>query len=133
MRETLYFNKINDRVIFTILLQHRSLHLVSSSLCFEQISLFQNVYITIRYLELFYQKLNFRTHIRLDRVQTTRSTAFFNRCPYVFLKYYYITIYKCKFVYHIIMTSPLWLAVGPQFLTESDIFRLLLILSDMTY
>ena len=30
----------------------------------------------------------------------------------IFLIYFYITIYVC--VYHIFMTSPLWLAVGPQ-------------------
>ena len=31
----------------------------------------------------------------------------------IFLIYFYITIYH-MFVYHIFMTSPLWLAVGPQ-------------------
>ena len=29
------------------------------------------------------------------RVQTARSTAFFNGCPYIFLIYYYIYIYVC--------------------------------------
>ena len=29
------------------------------------------------------------------RVQTARSTAYFNGCPYIFLIYYYITIYVC--------------------------------------
>ena len=33
------------------------------------------------------------------RLQTARSTANFNGCPYIFLLYYYITIY---FVYHIL-------------------------------
>ena len=46
------------------------------------------------------------------RVQTARSKAYFNGCPYIFLMYYYITTYM--FLYHISMVSPLWLAVGPQ-------------------
>ena len=29
------------------------------------------------------------------RVQTARSTAFFNGCPYIFLIFYYITMYVC--------------------------------------
>ena len=45
-------------------------------------------------------------------IQTARSTAYFNGCPYIFLIYYHITIYM--FVYHIFFTSPLLLAVGPQ-------------------
>ena len=35
----------------------------------------------------------------------------FNGYPYIFLIYYNLLY---MFVYHIFMTSPLWLAVGPQ-------------------
>ena len=41
------------------------------------------------------------------RVQTAHSTAYLNGCPYIFLVYYYMSLY------HIFMTS-LWLAVGSQ-------------------
>ena len=39
------------------------------------------------------------------------STAYFNGCPYIFFKYYYITMYVCVPYF---MTSPLSLAVGSQ-------------------
>ena len=39
------------------------------------------------------------------RVQTARRTAYFNGCPYIFLIYYYITIYVCVPYF---ITFPLW-------------------------
>ena len=35
-----------------------------------------------------------------DRVQTARSRAYFNWCPFIFLIYYYITIYVCVSHFH---------------------------------
>ena len=37
--------------------------------------------------------------------------AYFNGCPYIF---WYTILLLYMFVYHIFITSPLWLAVGPQ-------------------
>ena len=47
------------------------------------------------------------------RVQTARSTAYFNGVARYF---WYTLILLYMFVYYIFMTSPLWLAVGPQFI-----------------
>ena len=47
-------------------------------------------------------------------VQTVRSTAYFNGCPYIFLIYKCTIILLFMVVYHIFKSSPLWLAVGPQ-------------------
>ena len=46
------------------------------------------------------------------RVQTARSKAYYNGCPYLFS--IYVLLYYYMIVYYICMTSPLWLAVGPQ-------------------